>query len=195
MRRPPSRLLYILLLVYDRRLDRSPRPLCSVHPNRPRPLLPTSCPPSVFLTNTSRTVPLTIAYKRLTYLVPIRLRVLAAAEVAQRPRRIAQHRQLVVLAQQHQERLEGTRGEDVVSALGRVAGNVAQCPDTGISVLVSLGSQQTFRADMESGSLAQPVRRSVFHHSSKDPTESERGRLTYACSLTSRTLEARRRTK
>jgi hypothetical protein len=63
-----------------------------------------------------------------THHLPFGLRRLAAAEVAEGPSRVAEHGQLVVLVEEGEEGLEGTRAQDVVTALGRVAGNVTECP-------------------------------------------------------------------
>jgi hypothetical protein len=47
----------------------------------------------------------------------------------------------VVLVQQDQQGLEGAAREDVVSALWRVTGNVAQRPDTESQHFTSIGSE------------------------------------------------------
>jgi hypothetical protein len=64
-----------------------------------------------------------------THHLPFGLRRLATAEVAECPSRVAEHRQLVVLVEEGEKGLEGTRAKNVVTALGRVTGNVTECPN------------------------------------------------------------------
>jgi hypothetical protein len=47
----------------------------------------------------------------------------------------------VVLVQEHQKRLKCTTVKDVVTALGRVAGNVSECPN-GLLANVEHGRRQ-----------------------------------------------------
>lgn len=64
-----------------------------------------------------------------THQLPIRLWVLPSAEVAQSPRRVSDHRQLVVLVEKREQRPESTRLEDKVSRFWRVSCNVSERPD------------------------------------------------------------------
>ena len=67
--------------------------------------------------------------KRKTHEVPVRLRVLSPAEVAEGPGSVPKHGELVVLVQQGEERRKSSLLEDVVSALGRVSGDISERPD------------------------------------------------------------------
>jgi hypothetical protein len=64
-----------------------------------------------------------------THMLPVRLRVLAPAEVGEGPGRIAEHAELVVLVEKREQRSERALGEDVIAALWAVAGDVAERPD------------------------------------------------------------------
>lgn len=64
-----------------------------------------------------------------THQFPVRLRVLASAEVGQGPGCVPDHGDLVVLVEEGKERAQCLLLEDVVSALWRVTGDVAERPD------------------------------------------------------------------
>ena len=62
------------------------------------------------------------------YQIPIGLGRLASAEVAERPSGIPEHAELVVLAQEVQQRPQSALLEDVVAALRAITSNVTQGP-------------------------------------------------------------------
>jgi hypothetical protein len=64
-----------------------------------------------------------------TYHIPIRLRRLATAEVAQGPGSITEHAQLAAIVDQVQQRTESAGAKNEVAALGAVTGNVSEGPD------------------------------------------------------------------
>ena len=68
-----------------------------------------------------------------THQLPLGLGRLSSAKVAQRPGRVPQHAELVVLGQEREQRVERARLENVVSALGRVTGNVSERPHAIVS--------------------------------------------------------------
>ena len=122
----------------------SPRP---VFPWVPR--LPLHVPSRVLI-NTSRIA-------KGTDLVPLGLRVLATTKVAQCPSSITQHRDLVVFVEQDQQGLESAGSENVVSAFGRVAGNVAQSPNTACQ-LPSAGDRRSGICSSRGRKLRSPNR-------------------------------------
>lgn len=65
----------------------------------------------------------------MTYSVPVGLRGLATAEVAEGPCSVAEHGKLAAVAEEVEKRLEGTAAQDVVTAVRAVTGNVAEGPD------------------------------------------------------------------
>ena len=67
---------------------------------------------------------------------------LAAAEVGERPRRVAQHRHLRVRVELLEQRLERAVRQHEVAALGRVAGDVAERPDGLLAHVVVRAEQQ-----------------------------------------------------
>lgn len=77
-----------------------------------------------------------------THQLPLRLRVLAPAEVAKRPRCVPEHAQPVVLVEQRDEGLHSTGAEDKVTALGAVTGDVTECPDGLLADIVNRGRQK-----------------------------------------------------
>lgn len=87
-----------------------------------------------------------------TYSIPVRLRGLPTAEVAQGPSRVAEHAQLTAVAKEVQERLESTAAENVVTAVGAVAGNVAESPDS-LFPHIGLGAGKKFNEDGDSSGL------------------------------------------
>ena len=66
--------------------------------------------------------------QRQTNQFPVGLRRLSTAKVAQRPRSIAEHADLVVLTEEAQQRPEGTLLEDIIPTLRTVTCDVTQCP-------------------------------------------------------------------
>ena len=88
-----------------------------------------------------------------THLLPLRLRVLAPAKVAQSPGSIPQHRQLVVLIQQQQQRLQCSSLEDVIPASRRVTGNVTQGPDTAGQFHALTPAENTYACSRTSKTL------------------------------------------
>ena len=76
---------------------------------------------------------------------PRRLR-LAAAEVGQRPRGVAQHRHLRVRVKLLEQRLQSALRQDQIPALGRVAGNVAERPDRLLAHVV-VGAHEELHED------------------------------------------------
>jgi len=61
--------------------------------------------------------------------LPVGLRSLSSAKVGKSPGGVSEHRKLVVLVQQCQERRQSTFVQTVISVLGRVSGNVTKSPD------------------------------------------------------------------
>src|SRR5690606_31502298 len=76
----------------------------------------------------------------------VRLRCLAAAEVAKGPGGIAEHAQLPAITEKVKQRAEGTTAEDVVTALRAVAGNVAESPH-GLLADIGLGAAEELNED------------------------------------------------
>jgi hypothetical protein len=66
---------------------------------------------------------------------PARLGRLASAEVAEGPSSVPQHRQLVVLVEEHEERLQRSCLEDDVSAFRRVSSDVSKRPNAESSMI------------------------------------------------------------
>ncbi len=64
----------------------------------------------------------------ITHRLPIRLRSLATAEVAQGPGGISKHAQLAAVAQEGQKWSQGTRLQNKVAARRAVTGDIAQSP-------------------------------------------------------------------
>lgn len=64
-----------------------------------------------------------------TYCLPVWLRCLATAEIAQCPGRVSEHAQLAAVAQQSQQRAKGASLQHEVAACGAVTSNVAESPD------------------------------------------------------------------
>ena len=77
-----------------------------------------------------------------TYEVPIGLRRLSSAEVAQSPGCISQHAQFVVLAKKREKRTQCALLKDVIPALRAVSSNVAQRPNGLLSNIVYVRGQQ-----------------------------------------------------
>lgn len=71
-----------------------------------------------------------------THRLPVWLRCLATAEVAQRPGGIPQHAQLAAVTKQGKQGAEGAGLQHKVTACGAVASNVAESPD---SLLADVG--------------------------------------------------------
>ena len=63
-----------------------------------------------------------------THQLPVRLRRLASAEVAESPGRVPEHADLVVFAQKSEQGPESTLLENIVPALRAVASDVAEGP-------------------------------------------------------------------
>lgn len=88
----------------------------------------------------------------MTYSVPIRLRRLAAAEVAQGPGSVAQHAQLPAIVDEVQQRTQSTGVENEVTALRAVTRNVTKGPD-GLLTNIGFRAAQEFAEDRYSTSL------------------------------------------
>lgn len=88
----------------------------------------------------------------MTYGVPIRLRRLAAAEVAQGPGSVAQHAQLPAIVDEVQQRTQSTGVKDKVTALRAVTRNVTKGPD-GLLTNIGLWAAQELAEDRHSTSL------------------------------------------
>lgn len=69
----------------------------------------------------------------MAYRLPVRLRSLSTAEVAEGPGSISEHAQLAAVAQKAEERRQSSSRQDVVAALGRVSSNVTQSPNSLLS--------------------------------------------------------------
>lgn len=91
-------------------------------------------------------------YGERTHSLPVRLRGLSTAEVAQGPGRVPQHAQLAAVTEESQQRAESTGLEDEVAAGGTVTGDVAQSPD---SLLPDIGlvAAEEFDEDGHSAGL------------------------------------------
>lgn len=79
---------------------------------------------------------------KTTHQIPVRLRRLAPAEVAQRPGRVPEHAELVVLAQESQQGAESTLLQDVITALWAVTGDVTQSPNSLLPDIVNRRREQ-----------------------------------------------------
>lgn len=62
--------------------------------------------------------------------LPVGLRRLASAEIAERPSRIPEHAQFVVLAEQSEKRLQSSFLQYIVPALRTVACNITKGPNS-----------------------------------------------------------------
>lgn len=78
----------------------------------------------------------------LAYDIPIWLRSLAAAEVAEGPRSVAQHAQLPAVSEKLEERREGPRLKHKVPAHGAVASNVTERPNGLLSYIRLMTAQK-----------------------------------------------------
>lgn len=87
-----------------------------------------------------------------TYRVPIGLRRLATAEVAESPRGIAKHAQLPAIVDQVEKGTEGTGVQHEVTALRAVTSNVTESPD-GLLTDIGLGAAQKLAEDRHSTSF------------------------------------------
>lgn len=87
-----------------------------------------------------------------TYSVPIGLRGLATAKVAQGPSRVAEHAELAAVSQQAKQRLESSAAEDIVAAMGAVTSNVTKSPD-GLLSHIGLRAGKELDEDGDSASL------------------------------------------
>ena len=65
-----------------------------------------------------------------TYSVPVGLRSLATAEVAQGPGGIAKHAKLAAVTKQVEQGLEGATAQDKVTAVGAITSNVTEGPNS-----------------------------------------------------------------
>lgn len=81
-----------------------------------------------------------------TYSVPVGLRGLATAEVAQSPGSVAEHAELTAVTKQGDQGLESAALEDKVSALRAVTGNVTKGPD-GLLAHIGLGALEQLDKD------------------------------------------------
>lgn len=87
-----------------------------------------------------------------TYSVPIRLRGLATAKVAQGPGRVAKHAELAAVSQQAKQGLESSAAKDIVAAMGAVTSNVTKCPD-GLLSHIGFRAGKELDEDGDSASL------------------------------------------
>jgi hypothetical protein len=87
-----------------------------------------------------------------TYSVPIRLRGLATAKVAQSPSSVTKHAELAAVSQQAEQRLESSAAKDIVTAVGAVTSDVTKGPD-GLLSHIGLGAGKELDEDGDSASL------------------------------------------
>lgn len=86
-----------------------------------------------------------------THGVPVRLRCLSTAEVAQSPCRVAKHAQLAAIADEGQQRTEGAGTKNEVTALRAVTSNVTQCPNC---LLPNIGFRAAQKLDEDRNSTS-----------------------------------------
>lgn len=84
-----------------------------------------------------------------THSVPVGLRSLATAEVAESPGGIAKHAKLAAITEQVEQGLEGTTAQDEVTAVGAVTSNVTERPD---GLLANIGLRATQQLDEDGDS-------------------------------------------
>lgn len=65
-----------------------------------------------------------------TYRVPVGLRGLATAEVAESPGSVSEHAEFPAVAKKGQQRAQSTAAQDVITALRAITSNIAESPDS-----------------------------------------------------------------
>jgi hypothetical protein len=81
-----------------------------------------------------------------TYSVPVGLRGLATAEVAEGPSCVAEHAQLTAIVDEVQERAQGTGTQNEITAVRAVTSNVSEGPN-GLLADIGLGAAEELDED------------------------------------------------
>lgn len=88
----------------------------------------------------------------MTYGVPVGLRGLATAEVAQGPGGVSEHAKLSAVAKEVEQRLQSTTAEDIVTAVRAITGNVTKSPNSLLTD-IGLGAGEKLDKDGDSTGL------------------------------------------